>query len=148
MAMLQIGAAPEPGAGKLNASFRLFLRLVALNALAAGLQYWGGLIGFLDGGASRFDLIPSYWQFGSAALAVLLPVAAVGLWMQVSWGPVVWVVAAGAEVAMHYGLPHLFGPRPALLIAHAVVFFVYIGFRLLLFVKWRKDALKVRSDSL
>lgn len=148
MAMLQIGAAPEPGAGKLNASFRLFVRLVALASLAAGLQYWGGLIGFLDGGAARFDLIPAYWQFASASLAVLLPVAAVGLWMQVSWGPVVWVVAAGAEVAMHYGLPQWFGERPALMIAHAVVLVVYLAFRLLLFLKWRKDALKVTSDSL
>jgi hypothetical protein len=52
---------------------------------------------------------------------VLLPVAAVGLWMQVSWGPVLWVVAAGAEVIMHQGLPQYFGERPLLIAAHAVV---------------------------
>ena len=107
MAILQIGTAPEAGTGTLESSFRLFMRLVALGCLLAGLQYWGRLIGYSDGGMSRFDLIPSYWQLASASLAVLLPVAAVGLWMQVSWGPVLWVVAAGSEVIMPQGIPDL-----------------------------------------
>lgn len=149
MAMLEIGTKPEQGDGRLDASYRLFVRLVALSCLMAGLQYWGRLIGFSDGGASRFDLIPSYWQFASASLAVLLPVAAVGLWMQVSWGPVLWVVSAGAEVIMHLGLPQFFGERPVLVIAHAVVMVVYLCFRVLLFLKWRREAQQqVRTDSL
>ena len=112
MAILQIGTAPEADTGALEASFRLFMRLVALSCLVAGLQYWGRLIGLSDGGMSRFDLIPYYWQLASAALAVLLPVAAVGLWMQVSWGPVIWVVAAGSEIVMHKGFPLWYGERP------------------------------------
>lgn len=148
MAILQIGTSPEVGTGALEASFRLFLRLVALSCLLAGLQYWGRLIGYSEGGAFRFDLIPSYWQLASASLAVLLPVAAVGLWMQVSWGPVLWVVAAGAEFIMHKGLPLWFGERPMLILAHAVVVSVYIGFRAALFVKRRHDARQVTIDSL
>jgi len=148
MAILQIGTAPEAGTGTLEASFRLFVRLVALSCLVAGLQYWGRLIGYSDGGVSRFDLIPHYWQLASASLAVLLPVAAVGLWMQVSWGPVIWVVAASAEITMHKGLPLWFGDRPLLVIAHTVVISVYIGFRVALFVKRRQDAKQVRTDSL
>lgn len=148
MAILQIGTAPEAGTGALEASFRLFMRLVALSCLVAGLQYWGRLIGLSDGGMSRFDLIPSYWQFAASALAVLLPVAAVGLWMQVSWGPVIWVVAAGAEIIMHKGFPLWYGERPLLVIAHVVVISVYIGFRAALFIKRRQDARLVRTDSL
>ncbi len=148
MAILQIGTAPERGTGTLDASFRLFMRLVALSCLLAALQYWGRLIGYSDGGMSRFDLIPSYWQLAAASLAVLLPVAAVGLWIHVPWGPVIWVAAAGAEVAMHKGLPLWFGERPLLMIAHAVVAAVYIGFRVALFVKRRQDAKQVRTDSL
>jgi len=148
MAILQIGAAPEIGKGALEASFRLFMRLVALSCLLAGLQYWGRLIGYSDNGIYRFDLIPSYWQLASASLAVLLPVAAVGLWMQVSWGPVIWVVAAGSEIIMHKGFPEWFGDRPVLVIAHTVVMSVYIGFRVALFVKRRQDAKQVRTDSL
>lgn len=148
MAILQIGTAPEAGTGALEASFRLFMRLVALSCLVAGLQYWGRLIGYSDGGMSRFDLIPSYWQFASASLAALLPVAAVGLWMQVSWGPVIWVVAAGSEIIMHKGFPLWYGERPLLVIAHIVVISVYIGFRVALFVKRRHDAQLVRTDSL
>ena len=134
MAILQIGTSPEIGTGALEASFRLFMRLVAISCLVAGLQYWGRLIG--------------YWQLASASLAVLLPVAAVGLWMQVSWGPVIWVVAAGSEVIMHKGLPLWFGERPLLLLAHVVVVSVYIGFRVALFVKRRHDARQVTTDSL
>lgn len=148
MAILQIGTAPEVGTGALEASFRLFTRLVALSCLLAGLQYWGRLIGYSDGGVYRFDLIPSYWQLASASLAVLLPVAAVGLWMQVSWGPVLWVVAAGSEIIMHKGLPLWFGERPLLVMAHAVVITVYVGFRVALFVKQRYDARQVTPDSL
>ena len=148
MAILQIGTAPEAGTGALEASFRLFVRLVALSCLVAGLQYWARLIGYSDGGMSRFDLIPSYWQFASASLAVLLPVAAVGLWMQVSWGPVIWVVAAGSEIIMHKGFPLWFGERPLLVMAHVVVISVYVGFRVALFVKHRQDAKQVRTDSL
>lgn len=148
MAILQIGAAPVAGAGALEASFRLFVRLVALTALIAGLQYWGRLIGYSDGGVSRFDLIPTHWQVASVSLAVLLPVAAVGLWIQVAWGPVIWIVAAGAEVVMHQGFPLWFGQRPLLVIAHGVVLGVYIGFRLALFLKRRSDARQVRTDSL
>ncbi|WP_417417557.1 DUF6163 family protein [Hoeflea sp.] len=148
MAILQIGTAPEVGAGALESSFRLFMRLVALSCLLAGLQYWGRLIGYSDGGVYRFDLIPSYWQLASASLAVLLPVAAVGLWMQVSWGPVIWVVAAGSEIIMHKGLPQWFGERPLLVIAHTVVISVYVGFRVALFVKRSHDARQVRTDSL
>jgi len=148
MAILQIGTAPEIGVGALETSFRLFVRLVALSCLIAGLHYWSRLIGLSDGGVSRFDLIPAYWQFAAASLAVLLPVAAVGLWMLVPWGPVIWVVAAGAEVVMHKGLPLWFGERPLLVIAHAVVASVYVGFRVALFVKRRRDASQVRPDSL
>ena len=148
MAMLELGTAPDPGEGNLETAFRFFVRLVALSCLVAGLQYWARLIGFSDGGMSRFDLIPSYWQFASASLAVLLPVAAVGLWMQVSWGPVIWVVAAGSEIIMHKGFPLWYGERPVLVLAHVVVISVYIGFRIALFVKRRQDAKVVRTDSL
>ena len=148
MAILQIGTAPEAGTGTLDASFRLFVRLVAVSCLIAGLQYWARLIGYSDGGLSRFDLLPHYWQFASAALSVLLPVAAVGLWMQVSWGPVIWAVAAGSEIIMHKGFPLWYGARPVLVTAHILVAAIYIGFRIALFVKRRQDARQVRSDSL
>ncbi|MDF1607158.1 DUF6163 family protein [Hoeflea sp. YIM 152468] len=148
MAILQIGTAPDTDTGALEASFRLFGRLVALSCLFAGLQYWGRLIGYSDGGMYRFDLIPSYWQLASASLAVLLPVAAVGLWMQVSWGPVIWVVAAGSEIIMHEGFPIWFGERPMLVIAHALVISVYLGFRVALLIKRRQAVRLVRPDSL
>lgn len=148
VAILQVGAEPEPGSGMLEGGFRLFLRLVALASLIAGLGYWARLIGYSDGGQWRFDLIASYWQFAAASLAVLLPVAAVGLWMQVSWGPVIWVVAAGSEIVMHKLLPDWYGERPVLVLGHIIVISIYIGFRVALFVKRRREARLVRPDLL
>ncbi|WP_312418808.1 DUF6163 family protein, partial [Shinella sp.] len=61
--------------------FVLFLRLVAVTSLWFALQYWAMLTGFSLGGAGRFDLLPSAWKAAATALAVLFPVAAVGLWL-------------------------------------------------------------------
>ncbi len=45
-------------------------------------------------------------------LAVTYPVAALGLWLLVSWGPVIWVVAASAEIVMFGFYPAIFGQKP------------------------------------
>jgi len=49
---------------------------------------------------------------------------------------------------MHKGLPLWFGERQMLIVAHAVVVCVYIGFRAALFFKRRHDARQVTIDSL
>ena len=52
------------------------------------------------------------------ALAVLCPVAGVGLWMTVSWGIVIWTLIAVIEAVMHFGFPELFGGPTLWLMAH------------------------------
>ena len=81
--------------------------------------------------------MPVNWQEAATSLAVLFPVAASGLWMVVSWGPVIWVAAAVAEAIMYLGFPNLFGERPVTLIAHAAVAFLYLVFRLALYRETR-----------
>jgi hypothetical protein len=49
---------------------------------------------------------------------------------------------------MHKGLPQFFGERPLLIIAHGGVLAVYLCFRVMLFLKWRKQTLQVTTDSL
>ncbi len=71
-------------------AFTGFMRLLALLALAGGVFYWVRLIGLRPGLLWRFDLMPWMWQTAAAALAVLLPVAATGLWMRAPWGAVLW----------------------------------------------------------
>ena len=61
--------------------FGVFLRLVAASCIWFALNYWAMLIGFSHGGAGRFDLLSPEWRAAATALAVVYPVAALGLWL-------------------------------------------------------------------
>ena len=125
--------------------FLLFLRIVALFCLASGVAWWARLTGISEGGAMRFDLVGSHWRFVGASLCVLMPVAAVGLWMGVAWGPVIWVVAAGTESVMHSVFTDWFGEQPQLVAVHGAVLGTYLAFRVSLFWIARRDAVTKNS---
>ena len=133
------------GAGGLTTAFTFFLRIVALFCLASGIAWWARLTGFSEQGAMRFDLVGNHWRVTGAALSVLMPVAAVGLWMRVSWGPVVWVVAAGTEAVMHSAFSGWFGEQPTIVAAHGAVLGTYVAFRFGLWWIARRD--KVTKNS-
>ncbi len=130
-------SAPRPSTTEL--AFEVFQRVIAIFCLIAGIRYWALLIGILDGGVWRFDLLPVHWKIAAASLAVLWPVAGIGLWMVVSWGPVVWLVAAAIEVAMHGAFPELYGSRWLLIAAHGLAALVYIAFRVALYFSRRVE---------
>ena len=127
--------------------FALFLRLVAVASLWFALQYWAMLTGFSLGGQGRFDLLPPAWKAAYTTLAVLFPVAAVGLWLLVSWGPVIWLIAAATEIAMHEVYPSTFGLNRLLVFMHLAIAVVFVLFRLALFVQRRRQTRPVRTDS-
>jgi hypothetical protein len=117
-----------------------FHRLLAAYSLLFGVLYWVRLIGFYDGAQWRFDLMPPHWQVASVALAVLFPFAASGLWMLASWGPVIWFICAAIEFGMYLGFPDLFGFHLETVIAHGVIAVVYTAFRILFYMRARKEA--------
>lgn len=121
-------------------AFEIFQRVIAIFCLIAGLRYWALLIGISELGAWRFDLLPVHWKIAAASLAVLWPVAGIGLWMIVSWGPVIWLVAAATEIIMHAGFPELYGGRWLLVVAHFLVALIYGGFRIGLYFSKREAA--------
>jgi hypothetical protein len=126
--------------------FVLFLRMVAIACLWFGLQYWSMLVGYSLDGQARFDLLDTPWKIAGAGLAVVFPVAALGLWLTVSWGPVIWVLAAGGQALM-YGLwPAIFGYNPLIMMLHGCVALVYATFRAVLFVERRRRE-RVMVDS-
>ncbi|MFC3071812.1 DUF6163 family protein [Shinella pollutisoli] len=127
--------------------FVVFLRLVSAACLWFALQYWAMLTGFGFGGQGRFDLLPTAWKAASTALAVLFPVAAVGLWLLVSWGPVIWLIAAATEIAMHEVYPSIFGVNRLVVFMHIAVAVVFLLFRVALFIERRRQARAVRTDS-
>ena len=75
---------------------------MAVSCFWFGLNYWAMLIGYSFGGAGRFDLLPLPWRVAATSLAVVYPVAALGLWLLVSWGPVLWVVAAATLLNLYW----------------------------------------------
>lgn len=126
--------------------FGLLLRLVAMSCFWFGLNYWALLIGFSFEGSGRFDLLPLPWRVAATALAVVYPVAALGLWLLVSWGPVLWVVAAAAEATMFGLYPQIFGSKPLLLMLHATVAVTFVLFRLAILYQRHRQAKAARID--
>ena len=109
--------------------FAVFLRLVVISCFWFGLNYWALLIGYSSNGSGRFDLLVIPWRVAAVTLAVTYPVAALGLWLLVSWGPVIWVVAASAEIVMFGFYPAIFGQKPLILILHGLVAVTFVLFR-------------------
>lgn len=121
-------AAPKPLLPEILMT--LFFRLVALGCLWYGLRLWGELIGYSDGGTLRFDLLSADVKAAKATLAVIYPVAAIGLWLRGAWGPVIWTVAAGLEIAMHQFFPEIFGADRVIVAAITVTVAIYLLLRL------------------
>ncbi|WP_435658498.1 DUF6163 family protein [Brucella pituitosa] len=119
-------------------SFVWFMRLIALAALASGVFYWIKLIGIQPGLLWRFDLMPWQWQTASVALALLMPVAATGLWMRAPWGAVLWFVAAIGEIAIYSVFARHFEYKPITAGFNAVCIVVYVIFRVVLFLEKRR----------
>ncbi|MBP0614518.1 DUF6163 family protein [Jiella mangrovi] len=103
---------------------------------AVGIFYWIRLIGVDAARLGRFDLMPIWWRIAAPALAVLYPVAGMGLWMTAGWGAVIWVLIAIIEVVMHLGFPDLFGENILGLVAHAWGLGMLAVLRI---VAWRED---------
>ncbi|WP_337266544.1 DUF6163 family protein [Oryzifoliimicrobium ureilyticus] len=135
-----------PGRTLTDLLFVIFLRMVALFCFWSGLQYWGMLVGYSEAGVGRFDLLSLPWRVASTSLAVVFPVASLGLWLTVSWGPVVWLLAAAGEVAMYGVFPHIYGQNELVVIVHGAVGLLYLVFRFLLWLEKRKRRGQVSTD--
>jgi hypothetical protein len=115
-----------PRRGTVERVFGLFLRLLALYALISGLVYWAGLTGIAGGGAWRFDLLAPPVRIVFTTLAVLMPAAALGLWLATRWGVVLWVLAATAEIAAFMFLADVFAPRAGIASANMIALIVLV----------------------
>lgn len=125
--------------------FVVFLRLVAVSCFWFGMQYWAMLVGYAGGGMARFDLLSPAWRAAGVSLAVVFPVAALGLWLAVSWGPVIWVCAALGQVLMYTVWKDVFGDNILVPAMHILILVVYALFRLALYLEKREKAGRVSS---
>lgn len=124
----------------------IFLRMIAVAALWFGLQYWAMLVGYSLQGQARFDMLNLPWRVAASSLAVLFPVASLGLWLTVSWGAVLWTLAAAGQISMYAVWPDIFGHNRLVPILHLLVAALYVVFRLALWLEERRKAEQVRVD--
>lgn len=134
-----------PKASLTETLYIIFLRLVAIACLWFGLQFWAMLVGYSFGGHARFDLLTVPWRAAATSLAVVFPVAALGLWLAVSWGPVIWLIGAGAQALMHGPWADVYGANNMMLALHALIAAVYALFRLALWLEKRQRNQEVRA---
>lgn len=90
-----------------------------------GLRQWAVILGMVPGAGGTFEAMSTAWKIVTMHMAVVDLVAAVGLWMRVAWGKVIWVYAALSEIAFHTVFIGTFGsdlPKIGFHVATLVVF--------------------------
>jgi hypothetical protein len=114
----------------------IYARVMAVILMLLGLRHWAVIIGVMADDGGTFEQMNGTWQLATIHLAVIDLVAAVGLWMRVAWGNVVWIWAAIAEVAMHTVFADTFGSEYGIVALHI---FGLVGMALLLFLARRAE---------
>ena len=118
--------------------FAVFLRLLAVIFFAAAIYTWLQAIGFWEGPEFRFDTMSVASKIYTAVLAVILPVASVGLWTTLPWGRVIWFFAITFQSVSLIRFPDLFLASEIVLIFHLASLALYVVFQILLFVIAKK----------
>ena len=119
--------------------FSIYLRLLSVVFFAAAVYTWMTAIGYWEGDSYRFDTMGVALKIYTAIMAVMLPVACVGLWTTLPWGRVIWFFAIAFQSVTLLRFPEMFVAPMAVLIFHLGCWVVYAVFQLLLFVIAKKE---------
>jgi hypothetical protein len=103
----------------------VFLRVMAVLAMAKGLYHWAVVCG-IAGPQDGFEFQPVPWQTATVFFAVIDLVAAVGLWLAAPWGAVVWLTAAVSMAAVEVFFPQVYGGRMSVVGVEGVLLFGYL----------------------
>lgn len=117
--------------GLIGAALVVFKRMVALFLIVFALGYWARITGLWPGGGLQFDTMPEHWRIASTVLAVMLPVSALGLWGQFSWGTISWLLTVSIELVMYLGLPERFAGGREVVWFHLAAMIVYFALKAL-----------------
>jgi hypothetical protein len=102
-----------------------FFRALAIAQVLKGLVHWALILGGTDTIQAGVLNADPEWFAANIYFAVIDPVAAVGLWLTSSWGAVLWMLAAGSQIAMSAFFPEVFGPLWVLAIWNVLLIAVY-----------------------
>ncbi len=99
-----------------------FEMLVAVVMLILGLWQWSVIVGLVQ---PSFEPMPLLNKVATMYLAVAYLVAAVGLWMRVAWGRVIFVATAISVIALHTALIATYGSNWVLVGMQLVLLAIY-----------------------
>lgn len=102
-----------------------YLRALGFMFMVGGMIYWARILGVPLFGGVPFLEMGIEWKVATVYFAILNLVAAVGLWLGVSWGSVTWMLAALTQVVMFVGLFDIFGFDVGLVVFHIATIGVY-----------------------
>jgi hypothetical protein len=91
-----------------------------------GLRQWAVIMGLVGSPGGTFEAMTAAWKLATMHLAVVDLVAAVGLWMRVSWGTVLWIFAALSEIALHTIFMRTFGGDVMVIGFHVITILAYV----------------------
>jgi hypothetical protein len=108
-----------------------FQRIAGGFMIFKGLMHWASLIGVGDGPASRFQQQPLDGQAATVFFAVIDLVAGVALWLGSTWGAMLWLLTAAAQVLADVVVLELSGFSVMLTIVEVVLVAGYVIIRFL-----------------
>ena len=114
--------------------------VVALSVvmLLFGLRQWAIILGAFPpppGAGDTFEHMSQAWFVVTVHMAVVDLVAAVGLWLRVAGGKVLWIYSALFEIALHTIFVRTFGPDVAVVGFHLATLVVFVALTIL---AWRQ----------
>lgn len=117
----------ETGSNVWTTRLVLFLRVMAVIAMAAGLYNWAQITGFVGGEDTAFEAQTMQWRSATVYFAVIELVAAVGLWLATPWGAVVWLTTVVSMAVVELMFPTIYGGHVAIVGAAAVLLAAYLA---------------------
>ncbi|UNE53421.1 DUF6163 family protein [Bartonella machadoae] len=126
---------PQKQISKINLIYNGYLRFLALICLGLSIFYWVRLVGVLPSVLWRFDLMPWQWQYAATILAIVYPIALIGLWMYSLWGIVLWCIAAFIETLTMYYSDFI----SVVPLFHGMFFFVFVILHIIKIILKRKS---------
>jgi len=105
----------------------VYMRAVGLIWIFSGIAEWARIIGMLEVRGVWFWDLGMEMQVAVVYFAVLSLVAGVGLWLTVSWGTVLWILAAASQILCHTVFADVFGSGYLVIGANVLSMLVFIG---------------------
>jgi hypothetical protein len=118
MSLRENNAADQSDANRYLKTLDIYGRVLSGVLMLFGLRQWAIIVGVAVSPGGEFEAMTVAWQLSTMYLAVIDLVAAVGLWMRVAWGKVLWICAAMSEVAFHTVFIDTFGSDFAVVAFH------------------------------